>query len=56
MEESGNEAAVEALRRVVDPELGVNIVDLGLVYEVDCGDRAVAVRLTMTSPSCTGGR
>ena len=42
----------EALRTVVDPELGVNIVDLGLVYgiEVDGGD--VRVTMTMTTPAC----
>jgi metal-sulfur cluster biosynthetic enzyme len=41
-----------ALREVVDPELGVNIVDLGLVYgvRVDRGD--VYITMTMTSPAC----
>jgi metal-sulfur cluster biosynthetic enzyme len=42
----------EALREVVDPELGVNIVDLGLVYGVDVGDGAAHVTMTMTSPAC----
>jgi metal-sulfur cluster biosynthetic enzyme len=41
-----------ALQEVLDPELGVNVVDLGLVYEVDVGPGAVEVVLTMTSPAC----
>jgi len=40
------------LRSVVDPEVGVNIVDLGLVYQVDVSLAAVKVLLTMTSPAC----
>jgi metal-sulfur cluster biosynthetic enzyme len=42
----------EALRRVVDPEAGVNIVDLGLVYGIDVSPRSVQVRMTMTSAAC----
>ena len=40
------------LRSVVDPEVGVNIVDLGLVYQVNVTEGAVKVLLTMTSPAC----
>lgn len=48
-----DEAAVwEALRGVVDPEVGENAVDLGLVYAVECGPGRVRVELTMTSPAC----
>lgn len=43
---------VEALRRVVDPEMALNIVDLGLVYEVAAGAGGVKVGLTMTSAAC----
>lgn len=40
------------LRSVVDPEVGVNIVDLGLVYQVESTPAEVRVSLTMTSPAC----
>ncbi len=42
----------ECLRQVYDPELGVNIVDLGLVYEVEEQDGHVQVRMTLTTPGC----
>jgi metal-sulfur cluster biosynthetic enzyme len=45
----------EALRNVVDPEVGVNIVDLGLVYGVRITPDGVDVDLTMTSPACPMG-
>jgi metal-sulfur cluster biosynthetic enzyme len=37
---------------VLDPELGVNIVDLGLVYGVEQDGNTVRLRVTMTSPTC----
>ena len=47
------EAAVrQALREVIDPELGVNIVDLGLVYRVEVDEQTALVTMTMTSPAC----
>lgn len=42
----------DALRRVVDPEVAMNIVDVGLVYGVAVGDDLVHVRMTMTSAAC----
>ena len=45
----------EALRRVKDPELGLNIVDLGLVYEIDVDEDDVRVQMTLTSPGCPVG-
>jgi len=42
----------EALREVIDPELGVNIVDLGLVYAIEIVDNEVRVTMTMTTPAC----
>ena len=44
-----------ALRRVVDPEIGINIVDLGLVYRVDVMSEAVEIDITATSPACPMG-
>ena len=47
------EDVLEALRDVVDPELGVNVVDLGLVYGVDVDAEKIAtVDMTLTSAAC----
>lgn len=43
---------VDALTRVVDPEVAMNIVDVGLIYGVEVGAEEVHVRLTMTSAAC----
>ena len=43
---------IDALREVIDPELMVNIVDLGLVYEVKQEEAAANVSMTLTSPAC----
>ena len=45
----------ENLRTVVDPELGVSIVDLGLIYGVEVKDNDVIVKMTLTSPACPVG-
>jgi len=52
--------AREAMKQVIDPELFVNIVDLGLIYEVDLKAREdektdVNVKMTLTSPMCPAG-
>ena len=45
-----------ALRKVKDPELGLNIIDLGLVYEITVdGSNNVHVDMTLTSPGCPAG-
>src|SRR3990172_6708654 len=42
----------EALLHVVDPEIGVNIVDLGLVYRIQVEGPRARIAMTMTSPTC----
>ena len=42
----------EAMRDVVDPELGVNVVDLGLVYGIDVVDDVAVLDMTLTSAAC----
>lgn len=49
------DVVMEHLKTIVDPELGINIVDLGLVYGVDITDGEVTVRMTLTSPACPLG-
>jgi len=48
-------ALIDALREVIDPELMINIVDLGLVYSINHTDRKVHVDMTLTSPACPAG-
>jgi metal-sulfur cluster biosynthetic enzyme len=50
------EAVREALKHVVDPELGVNIVDLGLVYDIEIGEGgAISIEYTLTTMGCPIG-
>jgi len=55
------DAVLEKLKNVIDPELFVNIVDLGLIYEVNFEDieddeqKLVKINMTMTSPACPAG-
>ena len=44
-----------ALRKVKDPELNLNIVDLGLVYEIAVDGSEVDINMTLTSPGCPAG-
>ena len=47
------EAVVEALKTIYDPEIPVNIYELGLVYNVACNDSGhVDITMTLTSPAC----
>ena len=49
------ETLVSALRTVKDPELNVNVIDLGLVYSIQTHDDQVEVEMTLTSPACPAG-
>ena len=54
------DAIREELKKVIDPELFVNIVDLGLIYNVDLVDaegdkKTIKIDMTMTSPMCPAG-
>ena len=46
---------LEALSQVLDPEIGINIVDVGLVYGIEVRGTQVSVALTVTSPACPLG-
>lgn len=50
-----DERVLEALKAVVDPELGINIVDLGLVYEVKVDSGHVAITYSLTTMGCPIG-
>ncbi|MBC8331986.1 MAG: metal-sulfur cluster assembly factor [Anaerolineae bacterium] len=43
---------LDTLRSVIDPEVGINIVDMGLVYTVEIKPDEVYIQITMTSPTC----
>ncbi len=45
----------EALKEVIDPEIGINIVDLGLVYDIQIIEDSVYVKMTLTVPGCPLG-
>ena len=49
------EDVVEALKSVYDPEIPINVVDLGLIYEVKVNGGNVYVQMTLTAPGCGMG-
>ena len=48
-------AVWDALRAIPDPEFGINIVDLGLIYSVECHNGDVDVTMTLTTQNCPSG-
>ncbi len=51
--QADEDAVIEALREVYDPEIPVNIYDLGLIYDIDrAEDGSVAIEMTLTAPGC----
>lgn len=52
-EDSLRERVIEALREIHDPEIPINIYDLGLIYHLDIDDMGrVDIRMTLTAPGC----
>ena len=49
---NNNEKILEVLKTVIDPEIGLNIVDLGLVYNIDQTENNITVTMTLTTPGC----
>ena len=49
------EKVIDALKNVMDPELPVSIVDLGLIYNVDVVDNNIKIQMTLTTPGCSMG-
>ena len=46
------EDVINALSKVVDPEIGISVIDLGLIYGIEISDGKVLIRMTLTSPYC----
>lgn len=45
----------EALRQVIDPEIGLNVVELGLIREIDMNDESTKITMILTTPFCPYG-
>ena len=42
----------DVLRTVIDPELNINVVDLGLIYDIQISETKIVIRMTLTTPGC----
>ena len=49
------ETVLDALKNVMDPELPVSIVDLGLIYNVETADNNIDIKMSLTTPGCSMG-
>lgn len=47
-----NDQVITILRNVVDPEIGINVVDLGLIYNIKISEESLSVTMTLTTPGC----
>ena len=46
------EEVLKVLKNVVDPEVGINVVDMGFIYGVEIDGKKVKIRMTLTTPGC----
>ena len=46
------EQIIEEIRKIYDPELPVNIYELGLIYDIKVNDRKAEIKMTLTTPNC----
>ena len=49
------EEVIEALKNVYDPEIPINVVDLGLIYDVQVNEGNIFIQMTLTAPGCGMG-
>ncbi len=49
------DSVLETIKQIIDPEIGINIVDMGLIYGVDINDTTVDITMTLTSVGCPAG-
>ncbi len=52
---SKDEEILEALRSVIDPEIGLNVVELGLIREIEIDDESTKITMILTTPFCPYG-
>ena len=43
---------IDALKKIYDPEIPVNVWDMGLIYDIDLGNDSIVIKMTFTSPTC----
>ena len=53
--EQEEQQVLTLLKQVIDPELGINIIDLGLVYTIEAKEESIAVEMTLTTKGCPMG-
>ncbi len=47
-----NDKIMQALKEVVDPEIGLNVVDLNMIRDVNIGDEKIEIKMVLTTPFC----
>lgn len=47
-----NDKIMQALKEVVDPEIGLSVVDLNMIKEVNIGDKKIEIKMVLTTPFC----